>query len=236
MKAQFTCLYLLLALILLFPSKNWAQDLTICHRFVIIDPVQEPALIPKCRVENSVFYLEGLITAEMVFEIKVLYPYITAIELNSYGGLVKDAYELAQLIRERGLVTRVRAGARCASACTLLFQAGVRREAHPEVKFLYHGARLGSEWLINWLDFRYQFGRERALKFLAQEFSAVEAETAYFFNQLIDYGLDPEFIRWYRSQPEEPNWFERGNFTRTVDVILSAHQLQSWGVVTHFIN
>lgn len=219
-----------------FAINSLAQDLTICHRFVVLDPVQEPALIPKCRVEADVFYLEGMITAEMVFELKYLHPQVRVLELNSFGGLVKDTYELAQLIREQKMVTRVRPGARCASACTLLFQAGVKREAHPESKFLYHGARLGSEWLNYWLDFRYQFGRERALNFLAREFTEVELETVKFFGQLMDYGLAPEFIQWYQSQPEDPNWFERGNFTRTQDVILPARDLQKWGVVTDLID
>lgn len=219
-----------------FTLSLWGQDMTICHRYVVIDPVQDPSMIPKCRVEGDIFYLEGMITSDMVFELKFLHSHVKVLELNSYGGLVKDAYELAAWIRERGLVTRVRKGARCASACTLLFQAGVQREAHPESKFLYHGARLGSEWLSNWFDFRYQFGRERALKFLAQQFDEVGQETISFFDQLVEYGMDPKFIRWYQEQPEETNWFERGNFTRKQDVIISANELKQWGVVLSFVD
>lgn len=49
-------------------------------------------------------------------------------ELNSGGGFVTPAQEMARLIRGAGLDTLVNAAKeRCASACTALFVAGVNR-------------------------------------------------------------------------------------------------------------
>src|SRR5262249_19527153 len=49
--------------------------------------------------------------------------------LSSLGGDVATAMAIGRLIRVREALTMVRAGDRCASACVLIFAAGIRREA-----------------------------------------------------------------------------------------------------------
>ncbi len=53
------------------------------------------------------------------------------VHLNSPGGWSSDTREIARDIRKRGLSTAVDGGrAVCASACTVLFAAGVKRHYH----------------------------------------------------------------------------------------------------------
>jgi len=49
------------------------------------------------------------------------------LNLHSPGGSVLSGLELANLVRERGLMTHVTADSVCASACTFVFIGGVRR-------------------------------------------------------------------------------------------------------------
>jgi hypothetical protein len=63
---------------------------------------------------------------------------VDRVELSSRGGDFFAALHLSWIVRERGLATVVRYGADCFSACTVIFQAGRERVAHPTASFLYH--------------------------------------------------------------------------------------------------
>ena len=70
------------------------------------------------------------------------HPGITGIELNSPGGSAAEGFALAELVRDRGLDTYVRAD--CASACVLVFAGGHERLAAPSARFGLH--RSGIDW------------------------------------------------------------------------------------------
>lgn len=225
--------YLLIFLCMSFVDRASGQE-TICHRYVKVNPAQEPASGPRCRVIGEVFYFDGAVTEDLYYELRDHAPQIKTIELNSFGGAVVAAYKIAELVRERGLSTNVRKGARCASACTLIFQAGVRRTAYPTTRFLYHAARLSSLWVGDWLDARTNDNRQQKLDQLAQQFVEVREESEKLFSLLIFYGLDPEFIRLYQQRPETSTWFIDGNFTRTDNWIISAAQMTKYNIVQDF--
>jgi hypothetical protein len=65
-------------------------------------------------------------------------PSVRLVELNSLGGRSAAAEEMADLIRSRGLDTRV--SVKCASACTVLFLAGRRRFMRAGALFGFHAA------------------------------------------------------------------------------------------------
>jgi hypothetical protein len=52
----------------------------------------------------------------------------TTIILNSGGGFGQAAFMIGRAIRNRGLASKIPAGARCDSACSLIWLAGVKRE------------------------------------------------------------------------------------------------------------
>ena len=62
-----------------------------------------------------------------------------AVALNSRGGSVGEALEMADAIRDRGLVTVVPEGGQCVSACVLLFAAGSRKIASTGSSIGVHG-------------------------------------------------------------------------------------------------
>lgn len=213
--------------------KIQAQE-TMCHKYVTLNPTQEPSQGPRCRLVGDTFYLDGAVTDEMYYELRDHASGAKVIELNSYGGIVEAGYRIAELVHQRGIRTNVRRGAKCASACTLIFQAGVIRTAHPLVRFLYHGARLSSSWVDFWLETRIQTGRDKARELLAQQFLEVKAETEKFFRQLVFYGADPKLIETYQALPEASDWFEDGNFIRTENWIISVPKLIHFNVVQGF--
>ena len=218
---------------LLLSGVTLAQE-TICHKFNKINPAQEPASGPRCRVIGDTFYFEGAVTEDLFYELRDYHPGIRHLELNSYGGLVEAGYKIAALVRERELTTNVRKNAKCASACTLIFQAGVKRTAHPSVRFLYHGARLSNLWVSDWVNDRLTVGREKSRDILAQQFQEVLAETRKFFSLMISYGMDPRFVDYYQGLPVASNWFSDGNFTRTENLIISSPRLIEYGIVQDF--
>lgn len=71
------------------------------------------------------------------------------VELDSVGGDVAAALAIAETIRRRGLTTIVPAGARCLSACTILWFAGTRRIAHSTSVIAVHRAGAQSEALAD---------------------------------------------------------------------------------------
>lgn len=225
--------YLILSFSFLISSHSFSQ-VTICHNFNKINPAQEPASGPSCRAVNDTFYFEGAVTEDLYYELRDYHPDIKHLELNSYGGLVEAAYKIAALVRERQMTTNVRKDAKCASACTLIYQAGVKRTAHPSVRFLYHGARLSNLWVSDWIDDRLATGREKSLKLLAQQFYEVTNETQKFFELMVSYGMDARFIDYYKNLPEEKDWFVNGNFTRTKNLIISSPKLIEYNIVQEF--
>ncbi|SMX44912.1 hypothetical protein [Maliponia aquimaris] len=77
---------------------------------------------------------------------------VTVVCLDSPGGALPEALTLAAQFREQGIGTRLEAGARCESACALLFMAGSFyahesglykwRIMHPTAKLGFHAFKL----------------------------------------------------------------------------------------------
>jgi ATP-dependent protease ClpP protease subunit len=87
----------------------------------------------------GVFSISGEIREAMV-EALAATPVgqIDRLELSSRGGDFFAALHLSWIVHERGLATVVRYAGDCFSACTVIFQAGRERIAHPTASFLYH--------------------------------------------------------------------------------------------------
>lgn len=68
-------------------------------------------------------------------------PELRAVALHSPGGVVDEGLRLGALIRARGLMTVVIAGASCNSACTLVLFGGVARHVSAQAWIGMHQAR-----------------------------------------------------------------------------------------------
>ena len=71
-------------------------------------------------------------------EIAARGEYVELVDLNSPGGSVEDAMQIADLIREHDFKTRVSDGALCASSCPLILAGGAQRFAAPNALIGIH--------------------------------------------------------------------------------------------------
>lgn len=151
------------------------------------------------------------------------YKGVKRVVLNSRGGLVMGAVLLAKEIRAQGLTTVIPAGGVCMSACTLLFQAGVKRQAHSSAIFMYHAPRSGRIGIANLLRKCKEKGprycRERQQEFVDR----ADQVTNDFFEVYYEYDLNSEFMNWMYTLPEEPEsqWREDGNWFKKADLVFS---------------
>jgi hypothetical protein len=88
--------------------------------------------------EAAAFVVDGEIGDDTVTALEATSPDVTRVQFDSTGGDFFAALRLARLIRDRGLDTDVGFAGKCFSACTVAFQAGRQRSAHPTATFLYH--------------------------------------------------------------------------------------------------
>ena len=94
------------------------------------------------EVVGNTVYIVGWLSRDVLASLKDLEPgkqYI--ISLSSSGGEVSASMVMSLFIRMNQYTTYVGRNKRCYSACTLLFQAGIRRIAHKSASFLYHAVR-----------------------------------------------------------------------------------------------
>ncbi|UWQ76139.1 hypothetical protein [Leisingera sp. M658] len=100
------------------------------------------------------------------------HPGLQRITLTSPGGLIAEARGAARLIREQGFSTR--AEGLCASACTLMFAAGLRRSLGGNGQLGFHSYALQFESGLPQINLEKEQEKDRA--FLLQQ--GVSAEFA----------------------------------------------------------
>lgn len=212
-------------------SENAVDPMSICYSFTV-SPTPKPSQVPKCRVIGNTMYWEGEISNHLTYELFQIYPNVTRLELNSYGGVLEEALGAAEKIRAKGITTNVRKDAFCASACTLVYQAGLERTAHITARFLYHSANYSGEgWYAKWKKIATKNGRESGRAFLAELIEKSQTATEELFKVYRRYGINELFFSDYQKRPESPDWFEIGNFSRLPDWLPSMDQLVSYGIV-----
>lgn len=113
-------------------------------------PLREHALIAMGRdhlgpieatvtTDDTVLLLHGTFgsgSAERARRVLNESPDIKTVALSSPGGRLREAADIAQMVRERGIDTYV--DTRCESACTFVFLAGKDRAATPNARIGFH--------------------------------------------------------------------------------------------------
>lgn len=244
-------------------SASWLAVLLLCLSAVpprafaageTLAPGSKPSVYPVWNVRNRVLYIDGEIHNHLWDEL-LMSDYdrpedekIRHIELNSYGGLVSAGIEIAEIVRARGITTNIRENARCASICTLVYQAGVRRTAHPSATIMIHGARVGEIGMMKHADCmaaaeRNKNGNSDPEKLYAdatQEYCESilrkwEKEnwesTRQMFSLLEKYGASPRLYQEYLKRPEAPDWFERGNLIRIENWEMRAAEALRYNII-----
>ena len=112
---------------------------------------------------------------------------VTEIVLHSPGGSVADATEMAHMIRDAGLNTRILADGYCASSCPLVFAGGMERVADATA----------------WIGVHQAFALDSAFGSLADGMQQAQMVGAEAQDLLHGFGVDP--LVWTRamSTPKE---------------------------------
>ena len=133
---------------------------------------------------------------------------IEVLHLNSAGGLIEAAREMADIIIDFELDTRVTD--ECASACVTLFLAGESRQ-------LDRGGRLGfhrSSWDAAsmeeyYKDARADIGWDSLYEFASWSYEEAQKDVLSEMEYLLERGVDPEFaIKTLRAENADM-WFPR---------------------------
>ena len=109
-------------------------------------------------------------------ELEARGEYVKSLSLNSPGGSLESAMEMARLVRKRGIAVEVRDGAVCASSCPLLLAGGV-------VRSVGDNARIGLH--------QFYAPADRNTTSPAQAISDAQATAARISRYLAEMGVDP---------------------------------------------
>lgn len=101
----------------------------------------------ELSADATTVYLSGVIHRGTPWQVYDLPETVRVAVLDSPGGVAYEGARIAQEFRRRRITTYVPEGAACLSICTLAFQGGARRVAHPEATFGYHAAGVPPDWL-----------------------------------------------------------------------------------------
>lgn len=128
-------------------------------------------------VASAVGFIEaGTVTAFREFiEARVGKDPIRTLYLHSPGGSVRDAIDMARLIRDQGIDTVLARHAYCASSCPLLFSGGTKRRIDKPVALGVHQV----------------FTSDTATGTLQQGIANAQSISAEAQQLLIDMGVDP---------------------------------------------
>lgn len=192
----------------------------------------------KCMRKGHTLYLDGAIDETLIDELtSYSREPIRVIHLNSGGGRVESAIEVAHFIRSQEITTVVRKDALCASACTLLFQAGVKRQAHASSRFMYHGARnlMISRILKNKILACLEYPNTICLNEILAQQKALRKITNEMFYLYEQFGATESLTIDYWKMPIDPNWVESGNYLKLADWWLTLDELLEYNIVTDIL-
>jgi hypothetical protein len=169
---------------------------------------------------------------------------VTKVELNSVGGSVSWALELARKIKSLGKTTILPQGNFCASVCVYLFAAGKERLAAKNALLGVHGARLGSSYLTNFKDLCFveleegpvfEPRKKGCQDFLNDWHGKAMRATGEAFDFMEANGVSVGLREAYFALPDDEKWYERGNVIRKPDWPLLAAEAVRYKLVTRLL-
>jgi len=120
-------------------------------------------------------------SAEKVLAVLQAAPSAKVLHIESSGGRVREALEIARYVKQRGMTTYVSQS--CMSAATLIFAAGSKRYIEPKAKLGFHAGAFPG---ISATELTTQYEKQKAFMLAA--------------------GIAPTFIEKVYSTPNETMW------------------------------
>ncbi len=196
------------------------------------------------HIEGDTLVIEGRIDSHIYDYIQYEAPRVAAvrvIEINSLGGNVEWALEIARRIKELGKTTLLRSQHYCASACAFIFAAGRERVAAEDTWIGIHGARLGPGYTTNFQGLCFEdleggsaFEPRKAgcRQFLNHWYDVTLASTNEAFALMESNGVSPDLRETYFAMPDDPAWPAQMNALRKPDWLIRAADAVRYNLVT----
>lgn len=175
------------------------------------------------------YILNGIINQYEYDKFRAKIKDIDILVINSKGGLLYIAKQMALLIKQQKITTIIPKDGICESACTLLFQAGTKRIIDPTATIMYHGMRFPNMKIyieecpeyINECENRF----ENMKKFIKEE-------TTEYFRLNEKYGASKEIINKFKQQNISKTWLEDGNLLGYKDMRINSITALKYKVAT----
>jgi hypothetical protein len=199
------------------------------------------------HIDGDTLVIEGRIDSHIYDYIQYEAPRVVAvrvIELNSLGGNVEWALEIARRIKELGKTTLLRSQHYCASACAFIFAAGRERVAAEDTWIGIHGARLGPGYTTNFQGLCFEGLEGRSVfeprktgcrEFLNHWYDVTLASTNEAFDMMESNGVSPDLRETYFAMPDDPEWPAQMNALRKPDWPVSAPDAVRYNLVTRVL-
>ncbi|KKL80113.1 hypothetical protein LCGC14_2007990 [marine sediment metagenome] len=152
--------------------------------------------------------------------------------LNSPGGDMQFAYNIALMVKYSNIITIIPKNGVCESACTIIFQAAKERHASKSSSLMYHGVSID----IKVMDAYFKecpSVTKQCLQVFNRLKDLVKQETIRMYHVLEDYGLKHDVFLLLIKQPVDPNWLRTGNLTGYSEIRFTAEESMQHNAVTH---
>lgn len=178
------------------------------RKFVTGDPAALRAPMQFSLGAAGVLMAQGSIdpgaAARLATELDARGEYVKTVSLNSPGGALQDAIDMAKLVHDRKLNTEVADGALCASSCPLFFAGGKERLAGAE-------AAIGVHQFFATATVKDPTARPDAAKAL----SDAQITTARITRHLTDMGVDPAiWLHALDTPPQSLYYFSKDELSK----------------------
>jgi hypothetical protein len=161
------------------------------------------------------------------------------VSLNSFGGKHDWALAIARKLQALNIKTRIEPGSVCASSCVYLFMAGQERWMDSSTWLGVHGARLGLQYRIEFLQKCAGFApTELNLpgecdQILSSWYKVSYDATEEAFLWMQAQGASKEIFSIYMGFDNVNEWLEEGNVLRKPDWVIPARDALSLSLATH---
>ena len=135
---------------------------------------------------------------------------ISTLQLTSGGGFISAGKDMARIVQDYGLDTRVEE--ECNSSCVTIFLAGMRRTLTPGSRIGFHQTSWNAEGTQGYYkDWRETSGWRTPFDFAAWLYQDTQHETATELAYMLSRGVDPDFaietkmhrpVMWFPTRAE----------------------------------
>lgn len=133
-------------------------------------------------------------------------PQVRIVHLNSYGGELTAARDMADIVTRRGLATRVTGT--CDSACVLIFLAGEDRSLAPGATIGFHRFTWDADSVRDFFDDHAgEYGWSDAFDLAEWLYEDTQAEIFDHLTYMLARGVDPAFAVQTLREPSDGMWY-----------------------------